>query len=172
MKLKPLILTSLLGPILAVTSASSLANDSHLKVAIIKSAETTAKVSEGEYKEIIANLSTSNVSGKYNNFEKNTALCVAYLKTNNISESELACSAAIQSSETLSAQNKRTSYLQSISYSNRAIARYLKGDVSGAMTDLTTANTLNSNKISKVNLEIMNSKFEQSGYDETTSLAD
>ena len=110
--------------------------------------------------------------GKYNDFEKNTALCVAYLKTSNTVESEAACSSAIESAKTLESSNKRTSYLKSISYSNRAVARYLKDDVVGAMSDLAVANSIDSNKISKINLEVMNSKLDQSGYDESVSLAD
>lgn len=172
MKLKPLILTSIMGSMLTAASASVLADESTFKVAIIKSPETAANISEGEYKEIIANLSTTKAKGKYDSFEKNTALCVAYLKTNNISESEPACSSAIESAQTLNLKSKKASYLQSISYSNRAIARYLKGDVDGAMSDLTTADSINSNKISRANLEVMSSKFDQSGYDESTSLAD
>jgi hypothetical protein len=172
MKLKPLLLTSIISSVLVIAPTTVMANDSKLKVAIIKNTATTSEIAGGEYKEIIANLSSSESEGKYNDFEKNTALCVAYLKTSNTVESEAACSSAIESAKTLESSNKRTNYLKSISYSNRAVARYLKDDVVGAMSDLAVANSIDSNKFSKANLEAMNSKLDESGYDESVSLAD
>lgn len=165
MKLKPLLLTSVISSMIALAPSVVMADESKLKVAIIKNTAISSEISEGGYSEIIANLSSND--SKYSDFEKNTALCVAYLKTSNKVESEAACTAAIESTKLDS-----TDYLKSISYSNRAVARYLKNDIAGAMSDLAMANTIDSNKISKTNLEIMNSKFDQSGYDDSVSLAD
>lgn len=166
MKIKPLLLTSAISSML-VMAPTLMANESNLKVAIIKNAALSSEVADGEYSEIIANLSNPQNASKYSNFEKNTALCVAYLKTSNKVDSEAACTAAIESTKLDS-----TDYLKSISYSNRAVARYLKNDIAGAMSDLSIAKSIDSNKISRTNLEIMNSKFEQSDYSESVSLAD
>lgn len=172
MKIKPLLLTSIISSVLAIAPTASMASEDTLKVAVIKSEESISNLSKDEYKEIIAELSNSKKKSKYNNFEENTTLCVAYLKTKNNIETEAACSSAIESAQTLDTHNKRTSYLKSISYSNRAVARYFNNDVVGAMSDLAQANAIDANSISKANLEIMNSKLEHSGYDDSTSLAD
>lgn len=172
MKIKPLLLTSIISSVLAIAPTTLMASEGKLKVAVIKSEESVSNLSTDEYKEIIAKLTSSKKKGQYNDFEKNTTLCVAYLKTKNSIESEAACSSAIESAQTLDTHNKRTSYLKSISYSNRAVARYLKDDVVGAMSDLAQANAIDTNSISKANLEIMNSKLEHSSYDDSTSLAD
>ncbi len=172
MKLKPLLLTSILSSVLVVAPTTVMASESNLKVAVIKNTAMSSEIAKGEYQEIIASLSSTSSDSEYNDFEKNTALCVAYLKTSNTVESEAACSSAIESAKTLEASSKKTNYLKSISYSNRAVARYLKNDVVGAMSDLAVANSIDSNKISKINLEVMNSKLDQSGYDESVSLAD
>lgn len=171
MKLKPLLLTSIISSIVAIAPAT-MASEAKLKVAIIKSEASDQNIIDGEFKEIIANLSNAKMAGKYEAFEKNTALCVAYLKTSNAVESEAACTSAIRSAKTLDLSNKRVKYLKSLSYSNRAVARYLQSDVLGAMSDLATANSIDSNKIAKTNLEIMNSKIEASDYEQSTSLAD
>jgi hypothetical protein len=172
MKLKPLLLTSIISSALAIAPTALMASEGKLKVAIIKSEESAANLSQSEYKEIIANLSSQKTKSKYSEFEKNTTLCVAYLKTKNSIQSEAACTSAIESAKTLDTHNKRTSYLKSISYSNRAVARYFKDDVSGAMSDLAQATALDSNSISSSNLELMSSKLEHSDYNESVSLAD
>ncbi|WP_426360353.1 hypothetical protein ACPUVO_09110 [Pseudocolwellia sp. HL-MZ19] len=172
MKLKTILLTSLISSSLVMASTSVMASDSKLKVAVIKNTAMSSEISKGEYQEIIASLSNTSSATEYNDFEKNTALCVAYLKTSNTVESEAACSSAIESAKTLETSSKRANYLKSISYSNRAVARYLKNDVVGAMSDLAVANSIDSNKISKINLEVMNSKLDQTSYDESVSLAD
>jgi hypothetical protein len=172
MKLKSLILTSIMSSVLAIVPTTLMASENKLKVAIIKSEDSTANLSQNEYKEIIANLSNQKKKSKYREFEKNTALCVAYLKTKNNIQSESACTSAIKSAQTLNIHNRKTNYLKSISYSNRAVSRYLNDDINGAMSDLAQATAIDSNNISTANLAIMNSQFEHSNYNDSVSLAD
>ncbi|WP_076418986.1 hypothetical protein [Colwellia sp. UCD-KL20] len=155
MKLKPLLLTTLISSTILAAPLTAVASETNLKVAVIKDAAASESILNGEYKEVIANLSS-----KSQDFEESTTLCVAYLKSDNEEMSETACTAAIRSAKNLDASSKKMRYLQSISYNNRAVARYLKDDMSGAMSDLALAQSLDSNPLVEENLSLINSKVE------------
>ena len=155
MKLKPLLLTTLISSTILAAPLTAVASETNLKVAVIKDAAASESILNGEYKEVIANLSS-----KSQDFEESTTLCVAYLKSDNEEMSETACTAAIRSAKKLDASSKKMRYLQSISYNNRAVARYLKDDMSGAMSDLALAKSLDNNPLVQENLSLINSKVE------------
>ncbi|WP_077338638.1 hypothetical protein [Pseudocolwellia agarivorans] len=155
MKLKPLLLTTLISSTILAAPLTAVASETNLKVAVIKDAAASESILNGEYKEVIANL-----SNKSQDFEESTTLCVAYLKSDNEEMSETACTAAIRSAKKLDASSKKMRYLQSISYNNRAVARYLKDDMSGAMSDLALAKSLDNNPLVQENLSLINSKVE------------
>lgn len=157
MKLKPLLLTTLISSTILTAPLAAVAGEANLKVAVIKDATASESILNGEYQEVIANLSSKN-----QDFEESTTLCVAYLKSNNEEMSETACTAAIRSAKKLDTSSQKMRYLQSISYNNRAIARYLKDDMSGAMSDLAFAKSLDSNPLVKENLSLISSKVELS----------
>ena len=155
MKLKPLLLTTLISSTILAAPLTAVASETNLKVAVIKDAAASESILNGEYKEVIANLSS-----KSQDFEESTTLCVAYLTSDNEEMSETACTAAIRSAKKLDASSKKMRYLQSISYNNRAVARYLKDDMSGAMSDLALAKSLDNNPLVQENLSLINSKVE------------
>jgi len=154
MKLKPLLLKTLLSSAIVAMPTTLLASEANLKVAVIKNTADSQQVMKGEYKDVITSLAATQNKA----FEENTALCVAYLKSNDVNNSELACSAAIKSAEELKDSHAKVEYLQSISYSNRAVARYLSNDIQGAMHDLVRAKRIDSNAIVKTNTAILSEK--------------
>lgn len=135
-------------------SASAMAEISTFKVAVIKDTTASQEIISGDLEASITQLTLNNK----NTFENNTGLCVAYLKSKNVEKSESACTAAIESISSVGYDKKKT-YLQSLSYSNRAIARYLKNDFTGAMDDLSVATSINSNTITAGNLQLLKNKI-------------
>ena len=166
MTIKSLSLKATLTAVALASSVSAFAADNPFKVAVIKNTTATKAILAGDLSKSIETL-TSKTHVK-NSFEHNTSLCVAYLQSEYSEKSETACSAAIESIESASSHSKKHSYLESISYSNRAIARYLNDDFSGALADLNTALSINENSVAAGNLKLMKSKLLE---DDSTSVS-
>jgi hypothetical protein len=154
MTIKNISYKALAATIAISCSASAMAEISTFKVAVIKDTTASQEIISGDLEASITQLTLNNK----NTFENNTGLCVAYLKSKNVEKSESACTAAIESISSVSYDKKKT-YLQSLSYSNRAIARYLKNDFTGAMDDLSVATSINSNTITAGNLQLLKNKI-------------
>lgn len=157
MTIKSLPLKAALAGVVLSSSVSAFAADTAFKVAVIKDTTATEEILAGDLNKSIETL-TSKTRVK-NTFEHNTSLCVAYLQSDYTEKSESACTAAIESIESASPYSKKHSYLESISYSNRAIARYLNSDFSGAMDDLNLALSINENSVTSGNLKLLKSKL-------------
>ncbi|WP_159817938.1 hypothetical protein [Colwellia sp. 20A7] len=155
MTIKNIPYKALIAGIAISCSASAMAEISTFKVAVIKDTTASQEIISGDLEASITQLTLSNK----NTFENNTGLCVAYLKSKNVEKSESACTAAIESISSVSSYDKKKTYLQSLSYSNRAIARYLKNDFTGAMDDLSVATSINSNTITAGNLQLLKNKI-------------
>ncbi|QBG35600.1 hypothetical protein [Litorilituus sediminis] len=101
--------------------------------------------------------------------------CAAYLRNEEASKSSKACSAAVQHIELMDANTQQSRYLKSLSYSNRAIAKYSNNDESGALNDLVRAILIDSNAITRSNLTLMSSLLKNKAEDispEYISLSD
>lgn len=151
MKIKPLLIKTLIATIVMSHSVSAMDNDLGFKVAVIKNTTGTEEILAGKYHSSIDVLTTKTFAN--NGFEKNTGLCVAYLKSLKLDEAELACSSAINDSKKLSLRNSHLRYLKSISYSNRAVARYINNDRKGALEDISSALLIDNNSIVTANLK-------------------
>ena len=88
-------------------------------------------------------------------FNKNMDSCAAFTQAKKANKSELACTAAITSVKSIKENSKKVKYLESLSYSNRGISRYLNNDLSGATDDLITAVLIDSNAITRGNLKLI-----------------
>ncbi|TPH18543.1 hypothetical protein [Litorilituus lipolyticus] len=88
-------------------------------------------------------------------FNNNMRLCVNHLTSDKPTVSSSACSAAITDIESMNLTSEKVNYLKSLSYSNRAISKYLAGDNNGALTDLTSATLIDSNSITINNLALI-----------------
>jgi hypothetical protein len=154
MTIKNISYKALAATIAISCSVSAMAEISTFKVAVIKDTTASQEIISGDLEASITQLTLNNK----NTFENNTGLCVAYLKSKNVEKSESACTAAIESISSVGYDKKKT-YLQSLSYSNRAIARYLKNDFTGAMDDLSVATSINSNTITAGNLQLLKNKI-------------
>ena len=88
-------------------------------------------------------------------FNKNMDSCAAFTQAKKANKSELACTAAITSVKSIKVNSKKVKYLESLSYSNRGISRYLNNDLSGATDDLITAVLIDSNAITRGNLNLI-----------------
>jgi len=167
MKLKTLLIKTLVSSAIISASLTAVAGESSLKVAVIKNSTESKSIINGKYSEVIANLASKN-----QDFEESTTLCVAYLKSNNEEMSETACSDAITSAKNIDTTGKKSRYLQSISYNNRAIARFLKDDMQGAMSDLAAAKSLDDNELVQKNMLLINNNMELSGETSTFTYAE
>jgi len=167
MKLKTLLIKTLVSSAIISASITAVAGESSLKVAVIKDSTDSKSVIKGNYSEVIANLASKN-----QDFEESTTLCVAYLKSNNEEKSETACTAAISSAQSIETTGKKARYLQSISYNNRAVARFLKDDMQGAMSDLAAAKSLDDNELVQKNMLLINNNMELLGETSTSTYAE
>jgi hypothetical protein len=156
MKHNSLILKAILSTLMVTNPVFATTNDTGFKVAIIKNASGSKEIIIGDY-----NTSIKKINNKTNikyKFENNMGLCVAHLKLGHFVKSELACTAAVNEAKTMSARDKKNRYLKSISYSNRAISRYLSDNLTGAMQDLTSAILIENNTIVQTNLTLIKEK--------------
>lgn len=106
-------------------------------------------------------------------FNKHMRTCAELTKAQKTNESEVACTAAITSLKLVKAETRKTKYLESLSYSNRGISRYVNNDLSGAKDDLLTAIRIDANAITQSNLKLLNSFApNDNNLDKPTSIAD
>jgi hypothetical protein len=166
---KHIVLKALLTSFVLTSPVCVLASEAAFKVAVIKKAIGSKGIIGGDYDTTINKLTSSNILK--NTFENNTGLCVAYLKNKNVTKSETACTAAIKSTASMGV-NKKVTYLKSLSYSNRGVARYLNEDISGAFDDLTTAILIDVNPVTKFNLALIKQTHFESNDSLANSLSD
>ena len=88
-------------------------------------------------------------------FNENMDSCAAFTQAKKAKKSELTCTAAISSVKSIKGNNKKVKYLESLSYSNRGISRYMNNDFSGAMNDFIVAILVDSNAITRGNLKLI-----------------
>jgi len=150
-------------------SVSAVANENTFKLAIIKDYLGSREIVNGNFTKSIAYLTRKNADNS--SFELNMGLCTSYIKTHNINHSESACTAAITDLQSITADNKQVTYLKSVSYSNRGVARYLKDDFTGAIEDLITAISIDSNSITEHNLLLVKHQSNQSNQDNSDKIA-
>jgi len=155
MTVKSISIKALITSVAISFSLAAVADKVAFKVAVIKDTTASKEIISGDIETSLAQLTTTNESS----FENSTGLCATYLQTKNVDKSEVACTAAIKSIESIRSYDARKSYLRSISYSNRAIARYLNNDFLGAMDDLNIATSINENTITAGNLTLMKNKM-------------
>lgn len=136
MLIKSIYLKVLITTLTLSGSITALANETKFKIAVIK-------------KEV------GNESSTILAFNKNMNSCVELIKAKKINESEITCSAAIENIKLIKTDTPNTKYIESLSYSNRAISRYLNHNLSGAKDDLITAILIDSNAITKSNLKLI-----------------
>jgi hypothetical protein len=122
---------------------------------LILSSSTSVFADEVKFRLAIVKDAIGVKDANVTDFNKNMSLCVAYTQTNNANKSEAACTAAIAGIKLLTGHAKKTKYLESLSYSNRGISRYLNKDFSGATDDLIAAVLIDSNPIAKGNLKLL-----------------
>jgi hypothetical protein len=153
MNIKPIIFKAILTTLVLSHPIAVLAGEIDLQVAIIKNSVASEDITSGNFDNSIRRLTKRNMVE--NTFENNMGLCVSYLKKGDTEKAENSCSAAIKSTSTMSHYNDKSRYLKSLSYSNRAVARYIKNDLDGAIEDLKTAKTIDDNTITDNNLQLM-----------------
>jgi hypothetical protein len=106
-------------------------------------------------------------------FNKNMKSCAELTKSHKTDQSEIACTAAITSLKLIKTNTRKAKYLESLSYSNRGISRYVNNDLTGAKDDLMTASRIHKNSITESNFKLINllvSEFNR--FDKQTSNVD
>lgn len=118
------------------SSATVLAQEAKFKVAVVKNGISHHNV------HVLA-------------FNKNMDSCAEFTQANKARKSELACTAAITSIKSIKNNSRKAKYLESLSYSNRGISRYMNDDLLGAMDDFIAAILVDSNTITRSNLKLI-----------------
>jgi hypothetical protein len=153
MNIKPILFNTLLATLTFISPTLVSASETALRVAVIKDSIASHNILSGDWNTSIIKLSRRNMA--HNTFERYMGLCVAYLKNKNNDRSEVACTTAIESLTSANLKNDHTLYLKAIAYSNRGVARYLKNDLTGAISDLSVAKSMNNNSITEGNFEFI-----------------
>jgi hypothetical protein len=105
-------------------------------------------------------------------FNKNMDACAAFTQAKRTNKSELACTAAITSVKSIKKNNHKVKYLESLSYSNRGISRYMNDNISGAMDDFVAAILVDSNAITRGNLKLIKQLSSVVGSTSATELSE
>ncbi len=135
------------------SSIAAVADETMFKIAVVKKANSSQNI------HVLA-------------FNKNMDSCAAFTQAKKANKSELACTAAITSVRAIKANSKRVKYLESLSYSNRGISRYLNNELSGAMDDLLNAVLIDSNTITRGNLKLIKQRSSLADPMSSTELSD
>jgi hypothetical protein len=114
-----------------------------------------AVADEAKFKIAVVKNAIGNKNSHVIAFNKNMDSCVALTQAKKVNKSELACTAAINSIKSIKGNNKKARYLESLSYSNRGISRYMNDDLVGATDDLIAAFFIDSNSITQSNLKLI-----------------
>jgi len=149
---KSIFKSTLLATLLS-TSCATLADDSIFQVAVVKGAIGTLDLTEGKVESGIKKLMASDKSKSF--YANKMNLCVAYLqsKSEHSDKSELACTEAIDSLESVKHQSSKVRYLTALNYSNRGVARVRKSQLTAALKDFEFAVEIDDNPITVGNLQ-------------------
>jgi hypothetical protein len=137
-----------------------LIKSTHLKVIITTlalSISIAAVADDTQFKMAVVKNSIGSQNINVLAFNKNMDSCAVFTQAKKSNKSDLACTAAITSVKSIKSNSIKIKYLESLSYSNRAISRYINDDLSGAMDDLTTAILIDSN--AKANFKLMKQRI-------------
>jgi len=148
----------------------------YLKVLITTltiSSSVIAVAAETKFKIAVIKKEVGSQSSHVLAFNKNMGSCAELIQAKNTNESERACTAAITSIKSIKTNAIKAKYLESLSYSNRGILRYMNDDFSGATADFIAAILIDSNLITKSNLKLINSfVYDDNSLDKPISIAD
>lgn len=170
MKIKCTNFKTLIAGLVFFGATSAWASDDMFKVAVIENATATKGLIAGNIEASIKTLKRK--VRTENTFENNMSLCVAYLKSDHIQNSESACTAAIKQVHWMGESSNNAKYLKSLSYNNRGVSRYLSKNIAGAIADFTKAESINANAITSNNLKLVNQYLAKEDDAELSLLAD
>ncbi len=141
--------TALVLSTLVSTTAVAANSVNGMRIAVIKDALGSDEIINGDYATAMTRITTAKNTDDY---ENTMGLCVANIKLEEWKLATQACTKSIEVLQPMLASNGRAKYLMSVTYSNRAIAKYLANDTHGALDDLSTAILIDDNKLVKNNL--------------------
>lgn len=139
--------------------------DKPYSMTVIVDAAQGRKVQAGHYEAAIARLTSPSARRIRDEFALHTNLCVAYLKTGNLSLAEAACESALT---TIVETDRRPAYYshipdgaehvldeyRALAFSNRGVVKAIQGDTDSALADFEAAHSLNKrSRTAKSNIE-------------------
>lgn len=163
-------INTILATLLFSATPSVLANDAKFKVAVIKGAIGSVDITQGELASGIKKLTASKKNKDF--YASKMNLCVAYLQANYQEKSESACTAAIESLESMPNANRKVKYLTALNYSNRGVARYRKNQLVAALADFKAAVAIDQNLITNANLANIRQLLPATKVDTNVELSD
>lgn len=163
-------LRTLTAVLFIATAASVSASNETLKLAIVEGSVANKAISYGDFSTSLDKLSSHKPSA--NNFNNTTGLCVTLIKSNQMAKAKVACSNAVEDAQAIPESHRKSAYLRSLSYSNRAIAHYKNNDVSAAITDIEIAVATDNNPIVVNNLQTLKQRTDSFKIEAKTDIAD
>ena len=167
---KLILINTILATLLFSATQSALANDVKFKVAVVKGAIGSVDITQGELASGIKKLTASEKNKDF--YASKMNLCVAYLQSNYQEQSESACTAAIDSLESMQNANRKVQYLTALNYSNRGVARYRKNQLVAALADFEAAVAIDQNPITNANLASIRQLLPTTKVDTNVELSD
>ncbi|TQV77265.1 hypothetical protein FLL45_04790 [Aliikangiella marina] len=136
--------------------SNAAASTKGFQVAVVEHTTGAKEIIEGQYETGLKKLSKRDTPAK-SSFNRSLTRCAANIMLNDYQSADGACTVAIEKYKNRSSLNYK--YFKSIAYSNRGVARYLKGDMTAASDDLKMAASLDDNKIVMANLANIKAKI-------------
>ena len=135
---------------LLLASFASIAGSNGYKMVVIEEDLIAGAISTGNISSV---LEADKLAKTDDVFARQMSLCVAYAKTEQFDLAEKAChKAVIVSRQNATRPSEIDRELKSYAYSNRGVAKMLKGDNIGALADFQRADEIESSSVSQHNL--------------------
>jgi len=135
---------------LLLASFASIAGSNGYKMVVIEEDLIAGAISAGNINSVLADPALAKTDDV---FARQMSLCVAYAKTEQFDLASKAChKAVIVSRQNAARPTEIDRELKSYAYSNRGVAKMLKGDNIGALADFQRADEIESSSVSQHNL--------------------
>jgi predicted negative regulator of RcsB-dependent stress response len=153
-----ILLTGMVAAFASIAQAQE--NSAAYVMTVIDDRAAGDQVISGAYSQAIESL-TANTAKRSSTFAASNNLCVAYTKTNRLSEAEQACSTALRTSKATYASSYDVNVkrdFHAVALSNRGVIRAVSGNTDQARQDFKTAMKISTLTTPAENLAVLETK--------------
>jgi hypothetical protein len=149
-------LTRIAALTLGITAFSSMAGAQALdnyKLVVIQQSPGTSSILDGQYAKGLEQVTLADSQSAAQGFENAMALCAAQIKLNALADASKACNWAVTLIDVATEYQRDVDKYKALALNNRAIAKYLSNDHSGAYQDFSQAMTLHQSELIEGNYQ-------------------